>query len=260
MNNLQEIIEKQGLIGWVKDIFLIENLEENNQDILPFYADGYPGVMFEQSKNGAFLLPKNKKLSPLFMYGQSIQPIQISIEGSYRLIVFQLYPFAGKILFGINPKTLNDDCYDLTSPENSSAQETLNLLFSTDDAQQQIHIMATWLSQLVKQEISFKENSIRIAINLILQSKGSILISNLANQLHTTERTLQRDFMEYIGISPKQFAKIIQFHASLTKISDTQLSKLTSIVFESGYADQSHFIRDFKKYSGTNPSTIKKNI
>lgn len=257
---MKEIIENYSLFGWVKDIFLIENREEQSEDLLPFYADGYPGVMFEQSKNGAFLLPKNKKLSPLFMYGQTIQPIQISIQGSYRIIVFQLYPFAGKILFGINPKTLNDDCYDLTSLENTSAQKTLSLLVSTDDAQEQIHMMATWISQLVKQEISYKENSIRLAINLILQCQGNILIANLAKQLHTTERTLQRDFVEYIGISPKQFAKIIQFHSSLTKISDSQISKLTSIVFESGYADQSHFIRDFKKYSGTNPSTIKRNM
>jgi AraC-like DNA-binding protein len=83
-------------------------------------------------------------------------------------------------------------------------------------------------------------------------------VKKLTEQLHLTERTLQRRFVEHIGVSPKQFAKIIQFQASLSSLSDKTVSKLTEVVYESGYADQSHFIRSFKKYTGRKPSQLKK--
>jgi len=33
---------------------------------------------------------------------------------------------------------------------------------------------------------------------------------------------------------------------------------LSDVVYEHGYADQSHFIRDFKKYTHTKPSRFRK--
>jgi hypothetical protein len=72
-------------------------------------------LSFKRSQSFArsSLLPKKKKLSELFLYGQTLAPVSLDIEGSYKFVVFQLYPFASKYLLGIDPKQLNDDCYDL---------------------------------------------------------------------------------------------------------------------------------------------------
>ena len=80
---------------------------------IPLYADGYPGIMFQQSANGFYLLPENKKLSELFLYGQTLKPVSLDVKGPYQFVVFQLFPFASKYLLDIEPKKLNDKCYDL---------------------------------------------------------------------------------------------------------------------------------------------------
>src|SRR5690349_14202887 len=112
--DIKKVLQNANLDSYVKEIFVFVNDDEAGSSLLPFMADGYPGIMLQQTNKGAFLKATHKELSPFFMYGQTLKPIEIAIEGTFRLIVFQLYPFAAKTLFGVNPKELNDDCQDLT--------------------------------------------------------------------------------------------------------------------------------------------------
>lgn len=242
---------------YVKDIFILENSDITKKSLLPFFADGCPGIMFQQCESDVFLYPKNKKLSEFFLYGQSIQPIKIALNGAYRLIVFQLYPLAAKILLGVNPKELNDDCYDLNLIKHVDMAVIKKRLKGTSDISMQVETIANFISGLIRQSVISPDQKVPLAINLILNSKGKISIKTLRETLRVTERTLQRQFIEYVGISPKQFAKIIQFQSSLNQLSGEVYSKLTDIVYENGYADQSHFIRNFKKYTGKKPSEFR---
>ena len=83
----------------------------------------------------------------------------------------------------------------------------------------------------------------------MVESKGRITIKALLAELHLTERTLERNFLLQIGLTPKQFAKIVQFQYSLNILTREKFNKLTEIGLDSGFSDQSHFTREFKKYS-----------
>jgi AraC-like DNA-binding protein len=255
--DIKKVLQNANLDAYVKEIFVFVNDDEAKSSLLPFMADGYPGIMLQQTKNGAFLYSCNKELSPFFMYGQTLKPIEIAIKGSYRLIVFQLYPFAAKTLFGINPKELNDDCQDLNALGIDSTAQVIENLFEEKETMNQVNIIAAYLSKLIVKTISHKEQNVRAAISLVVNNKGNITVKAITEHLHITERTLQRQFEEYVGIPPKQFAKIIQFQSSLNQISEETFTRLTEIVYENGYADQSHFIRSFKKFAGKNPSLYK---
>jgi len=102
-------IEKDKRIApFIKEIFLLES-DDNSVHNLPFYADGYPGILYSETSDGVILLPHQKTLPNYFLYGQTIEPIQLQIKGAYKLLVFQLYPFATRLLLGINPKEINDE-------------------------------------------------------------------------------------------------------------------------------------------------------
>lgn len=255
--SLNNSIKEYKLDFFVKDILVLEEqFPTSKKTVLSFFADGYPGIVLLQSKNGAVLYPQSKKLSDFFIYGQTVHPIEIEIEDSYKLIVFQLFPFAVKILFGVNPKQLNDECYDLNQV-NSKVKPLIKKLLSLSDSKNQITDIARFISERVIQTLDHTEQKIQLAVNLILSSHGKITIKALCDNLHTTERTLQRHFLNYIGLPPKQFAKIIQFQSSFNQMSDKAFTSLSEIVFNGGYSDQSHFIRSFKKFTGKKPSAFK---
>jgi AraC-like DNA-binding protein len=255
--DFKNIISENKLETYVNDILVLENKDETKKSVLPFFADGYPGVMFLHATNDVFITPQNKKLCDLFLYGQTIEPIEIFTDGAYRMIVFQLYPSAMKILFDIKPKELNDDCYDLNLINNKDIKQKIKKLFATNELIKQVEIIAAMLAKLAEQNIYYQAQQVQQAVNLILESKGKITVKDLTEYLHLTERTLQRLFVDYVGISPKQFAKIIQFQTSFTHISNETFSKLTEIAYENGYADQTHYIRNFKRFTRKKPSQFK---
>lgn len=253
----EEIIRDYGLAFHVKEIFIYEEGDATKKSVVPFVADGYPGIMFQQTKKGIFLKPQDKWLSDLFLYGQTIYPIEMHVEGAYRFIVFQMHPIAAKALLGVDPKILNDDCFDLHLLTTIDTESYTQQLQQTKDIAAQCEIIARFISQLLLSKVFYPHASIVEAIEQIVKTNGRIAIRELTKKLNMTERTLQRNFIEYVGIPPKKFAKIIQFYTSFNQVTADSYSKLTDIVYENGFADQSHFIRDFKKFTGHNPNAVK---
>jgi AraC-like DNA-binding protein len=257
MNWKEKIIKDYGLAFHVKEIFIFEETDPAKKSVVRFVADGYPGIMLQQTKKGVFLKPQNKWLSDFFLYGQTIYPIELCTEGVYRYIVFQMHPIAAKALLGVDPKILNDDCYDLHDLTSINTNQFTQQLHKTTDVVAQCEIIARFISQLLLLKVFYPHATIMEAIGQIIKSNGKVSIRDLTKNLNITERTLQRNFTEHVGIPPKKFAKIIQFYTSFNQVTADSFSRLTDIVYENGFADQSHFIRDFKKFTGVNPNVIK---
>lgn len=249
------LIHAYELTSIVKDIFVLEN-KQCKKETLPFFADGFPGILFQESIR-ATIFPSGKTLTPLFLYGQTVHPIEIVMEGNYKMIVLQVYPFVAQALFSVDTKKLNDECYDLHQVKAASVEQTLRLLNEDPDTEHQIGILLQFVKTLADKTITADMKKVSEALHAIIESKGLITISSLCETMELNERTLQRYFVKYVGISPKKFAKIIQFQSSLNQLSDRIHANLTEIVYESGYADQSHFIRNFKTFTGKNPSAFK---
>jgi len=83
------------------------------------------------------------------------------------------------------------------------------------------------------------------------QADGQVSIEQLAAQCFISKRTLERQFNEAIGISPKKFAGILRFqHAiRLRKAGRNYLD----IVEACGFSDHAHFVRHFKAFAGCTP-------
>src|SRR5690606_37219052 len=96
------------------------------------------------------------------------------------------------------------------------------------------------------------------AVVRIIDAKGQESIGAIAEKSNLNIRTFERRFRCETGLSPKQFAKIIQFQTSMEQLTVKDYSKLTDIVYQNGFADQSHFIRVFKAFTGKTPKAFKK--
>lgn len=248
-------IEKDTKISaFVKDIFLLEN-ESAEVHSLPFYADGYPGILYSETAEPVMLLPMKKSLPNFFLYGQTIEPIQLLVNGAYKMLVFQLYPFATRLLLNINPKEINDACYDLMQVHNIDTTSYISKLQSLDIGEQ-TNLISNYVLALVKQSTVNLDTTIKLAVSTLINTKGTLPIKELREQLFITERTFERNFAKAIGVTPKQFAKIIQFSFSLHQIQETDYTTLTNIAYENGFSDQSHFIKTFKKYTGGTPKEL----
>ncbi len=114
------------------------------------------------------------------------------------------------------------------------------------------------LDNLKRQKHVVYKDCITVISNLILKKSISMSVKQLAYSANMSTRNFERHFSEEVGMSPKLFSSVVRFnHAFAMKLKFPQ-SDWTSIALECGYFDQMHLIKDFKRFSGSVPSTFLK--
>lgn len=89
------------------------------------------------------------------------------------------------------------------------------------------------------------------SLKMIYSSKGNINIHLLATTLGCSTRNLRNKFIEHVGISPKLFSEIVRFQFALKMLRDKRA--IDDIIFECGYYDQAHIIKEFRKFGQATP-------
>lgn len=67
-------------------------------------------------------------------------------------------------------------------------------------------------------------------------------------------RTLQRQFNEYVGVGPKWVVARYRLHEALARLPPGAAVDWAGFALALGYADQAHFIRDFRALVGCTPT------
>jgi AraC-like DNA-binding protein len=92
----------------------------------------------------------------------------------------------------------------------------------------------------------------RAAVDRITMAGGNIRIQTLARELGTSVDPLEKRFRRVVGASPKQFASIVRFRRAIAAQGSGRT--LAEVAHASGYFDQSHFVREFRAFTGEPPS------
>lgn len=103
-------------------------------------------------------------------------------------------------------------------------------------------------------------NSVAQAIAMMKAHNGNVSCKMLQDLTNTGRKTLERAFINFHGMHPKTYIRIIRFNLAKQRMGDRHHINLTEIAHHLGYFDQSHFIKDFTKFSGQTPTGYLKTI
>lgn len=82
-----------------------------------------------------------------------------------------------------------------------------------------------------------------------------ITLEELARKLKITRQTLNSQFKKYLTLSTSEFRQISRLRRFIqAKLVDEDNTKLTDFVYDLGFFDQSHLIKEFKKYTFLKPN------
>ena len=99
---------------------------------------------------------------------------------------------------------------------------------------------------------------IEYAVSSMIHKPTARRLSQLSSEIGYSQKHFIDLFRRHVGVSPKQYLRIIRFQKAIETIENNQRVRWRDIAVESGYFDQAHFIHDFKQFSGFTPNEYMK--
>lgn len=132
--------------------------------------------------------------------------------------------------------------------------ELSDAIMAASNFRERIDIMEQFLLKNLVEKDQY--NIVEYGIRRMKQTSGKIEIKELAEETIYSARYLRRLFDEYIGLSPKKIAEIIQIQNAVFYLQSTDMSS-AEIASLTGFADQSHMNRALKSYFSAPSAHLK---
>jgi len=194
----------------------------------------------------------NRTFSPISsIQAQSTAYRRFSTNESFGIFGAYLYPHAIPRLFAYPASDFTNSSPDLESVFASEGRRLEEQMISAHDNEERVAVVTRFLEN--KLSVSTRElPPIYRAIHSVLDAAGDIRIAELAREHDLSTRQFERKFKEFAGLNPKLYSRVVRFQAA-TQHKFAGIRDLTEIAYACGYYDQSHFINDFRQFSGYTP-------
>lgn len=170
-----------------------------------------------------------------------------------QIFIIEFQPAGLYTFLGFNQQELADQIvpFELVWPQLN--QTILNLLEMAED----IQLLFETIDRLLVQAI-LKEHppELKISSEEIIQQAGNLSLQSLSDKVFYSERHLTRLYNEYVGMSTKQFTRLVRVNKAIRLLHEPKLT-IREVYETIGYYDSSHFTRDFKQIAGTTPQVYR---
>ena len=218
------------------------------------YPIGCPQIIFHR-KSPLYIPELDQSQHRLTISGQVNFPSHIQTAGEVEMIVAVFHPHGLTPLLGFpiseayNREISGYDAGDAT------LRTFADKIFESDDITECILMIESWLlSRLPIGGDTLNLTRIGRSISLLL-SDTSTRVGRMADTACLGKKQFERIFFSSVGMKPKEYARIVRFQKALHLMQSGE-SDFCGISHLCGYSDQSHFIRDFKTYSGLTPRSL----
>ena len=102
--------------------------------------------------------------------------------------------------------------------------------------------------------------AIRDLVERLATARALVRVEDLADLAGLDLRTLQRRFRTGVGVTPKWVLQRYRLHEAAERMRGSHAPSLATLAADLGYADQSHFVRDFKATIGRPPGAFARGV
>jgi AraC-like DNA-binding protein len=192
---------------------------------------------------------------PIELWGQLVRPLSIRSTGRNIMLGIRLWSYGAAAILKDNISLFNNQISSFTDIGGKTVSSLQTQLLETTSWSKRIALVEAYLLQQLPLTAK-RLPKLAVISDLMYELRHQevpLTMETMAARYGFTARYMQQLFLQNTGLTPKLYSQIHRFQKSLQLVTAGDAS-LTSIAYECGYADQSHFIKEFKSFTGYTPS------
>ncbi|GAA0573446.1 hypothetical protein GCM10008997_22820 [Halomonas salifodinae] len=198
---------------------------------------------------------------PAWVDGPSLRTARLGVTADLELLGVRFLPGWGGTLLGEPPERLAEAGL---LPAQALRHRALDALH---ERLQAVEGFAARVALLERDLLAWLRHSeapsplLGAALEWQRRRQGQGSIAALAEALSVGPRRLQRLFRRQLGLSPKQYARVLRVAQGRALIKRAVgPGALTEAAYAAGYCDQAHFVHDFTAVTGLTPGEYRRHV
>ncbi|MBO0410161.1 helix-turn-helix transcriptional regulator [Enterococcus hulanensis] len=179
-----------------------------------------------------------------------------NIDQVSLMVTIEFKPAGFYVFTGLNQNEILDDLYALETINSDFDKSISELIEQAKNIQELINKLDVLFLKAL--EATYQPEITHI-LKKINESAGTITVKQLSDDIHYSERHVNRLFKQYVGTSVKSFSKIVRINKAFQLLKRPKNS-LNIVSDTLSYHDLSHFNNEFKQICGITPQTYRKNM
>jgi AraC-like DNA-binding protein len=172
-----------------------------------------------------------------------------------HLVGVHLEPPGAHRLTGISMHELSRRVFDLDPIFGAEIARLRDVLFTLPSPAFRVAAFERFLIERIERGPSTRRE-VAHALARIRETHGAAEIRAIAEETGISPKHMIELFRHQVGLGPKVYARIVRFQRVAEWLRSRPRANLAELAHEAGYADHSHFVREFSAFSGSPPSEI----
>jgi len=223
----------------------------------PRLADGHVSILFELGRRCDADLGWREDgtacgsvTGPLTIVGRTQGSERPEMVGAY------FRPARAEMFLGVATTELTDRVVAIDELWGASAASLAAELSDLDEAGRIARLESALLARLSSGRPPTGALDLAGLAAHILQRRGRTTVEALAEAAGVSRQHLSRTFRRRMGIPPKVYIRLARFQSGLAYAGRQARVDWADAAVDLGYADQSHMIAEFRRFSGLTPHAL----
>jgi len=165
--------------------------------------------------------------------------VRLQPEGAYRLLAAPMSDFACRV-------------YESDEVFGAVLERLAERLAACAGAAGRLALLQAWLAVRLREARGWHPN-VSHAMQRLFHGGGRVRVDALAGELGVSQKHLIHQFHAQVGMAPKRVARIVAFNRVLARLGGAAPKDWATIAQDAGYYDQPHFLREFRRFTGSTP-------
>jgi AraC-like DNA-binding protein len=184
--------------------------------------------------------------------GQLSRPLWLEATGASGVIGARFHPAAARAFLDMPMERATDKRLDLARLWPGETRALLREVDGESKLEARVLAVAHFVARRVA-GTTLDEVAAR-CVEALQRSGGTMPIQAVAELAGVGRRQLERRFLDSVGISPALFANVLRLRSVFEAIERDSARPWTDAAMAAGYFDQSHLVRDFRRFVGCTPT------